>query len=119
MSDVPLKEYLEKRLDEMSCRIKQRFEEVDANVAKAEQQLNHRLEGMNEFRESLRDQSSRFMTRMEYEYAHKGLDEKVRAMELAKATLEGRAATVSVLISVVVSVVTGVVIALVIHYVIK
>lgn len=119
MSDVPLKDYLDGRIEEMDNRFKDRFDEISANVVKAEHQLNHRLEGMNEFRESLRDQASKFMTRTEYEYAHKALDDKVRSMELAKANFEGRAASVAGLVSVAVSIVVGVVIFIVSHYLTK
>ena len=116
---VSLRDYFDQRLEEMNCRFKQRFEEVDSNVHKAEDQLNHRLEGMNEFRSSMKDQAATFMTRSEYDYAHRNLDEKIRAMELAKANFEGRAATISGLVSVAVSIVTGVVIFVVSHYIVR
>lgn len=119
MSDVPLKEYFENRLCELNKRFSERVDEINENVVKAEHQLNHRLEGMNEFRESLRDQSARFLTRAEYDYAHKAIDEKVRSMELARANFEGRVATIASLVSIAVSIMVGVVIFIFERYISK
>ena len=51
MNDVTLREYMEKQL-----------EYLERAVIKSEQQLNKRLEGMNEFRDTLKDQAATFVT---------------------------------------------------------
>lgn len=117
--EITLREYIEQRISEMNCRINHRFEEVDENVKKAETQLNHRLEAMNEFREAMREQSSKFLTRNEYDYAHKSVEKQIHDMELAKANFEGRAGVVAGLVSVAVSIVTGVLIFIVTHLIIS
>jgi len=135
MSDIPLKEFLE-----------QRISSLETARDKAEEQMNRRLEGMNEFRDALGDQSNRMMPRSEYEFAHRSMDEKVRALEasmaksptkseietaqkvleekirnleLAKANQDGRGAMISALTSASVSIIVGVVIFVISRYVIK
>lgn len=108
MSDDPvsLKEYLE-----------QQIQSVRDDIRKSESQLNKRLEGMNEFRDTLKDQAARLITREEYWAAHRSMEDKLRSLELEKANFEGRAATIAGLVSVAMSVVVGVVIFVITRYI--
>jgi alkylhydroperoxidase/carboxymuconolactone decarboxylase family protein YurZ len=146
MSDIPLKEFLEQRIDDLQSSVNDKLTALDSAREKAEQQMNKRLEGMNEFRETLSDQAARLMPRTEYDFAHKSLDEKVRALEaalaksptkseietaqkvleekirnleLAKANQDGRGAMISALTSAAISIIVGVVIFVISRYVIK
>lgn len=65
MTDIALKEYFDRRLEEMDRRYEQRFHSNDEAINKAERTMNERLNGMNEFRDALRDQSGRMATRLE------------------------------------------------------
>ena len=91
---------LEKLLDEREDRTKERFASMkiavdaalaaaDRAVTKAEIATEKRFEGVNEFRETLRDQASTLMPRSEYSVQHQALEEKVeqvteRVTELAR-----------------------------------
>jgi hypothetical protein len=77
---VPLRDYVDVR-----------FTDIEKARVTAEAQLNMRLESMNEFRSSLKDQASTFLTRTEYEAKHDALESKIHVLQLDKATLEGKA----------------------------
>jgi hypothetical protein len=59
-------------------------------TAKAEAAADRRLEGMNEFREALSDQTKTFLSRAEYNPAHEALAERVSAMNDRVSALELR-----------------------------
>jgi len=59
--------------------LKVRVDYIEKGISKAEEDLNKRLEGMNEFRESLKDAQSTFLTKTEYESKHRLLEEKLDA----------------------------------------
>ena len=99
MSEVTLKEYVEKQIAAL-----------ESATDKAEIQLNRRLEGMNEIRESLRDQASKFLMRSEYDLGHAFLTEKIRQLEL-------NGAKTSILTSSVVSIIIGSIIGVIVHFI--
>jgi hypothetical protein len=61
--------------------IKTRLDYVERGIEKTELALNKRLEGMNEFREALKDQSSKFITRQEMEDKLQVLCVKLEALQ--------------------------------------
>ena len=79
---------LEKLLDEREDRTKERFASMkiavdaalaaaDRAVTKAETATEKRFEGVNEFRETLRDQAATLLPRGEYSVLHIALEKKV------------------------------------------
>ena len=72
--------------------------EVEA-VHTARDSMSRRLDGMNEFRDTLRDQQQTFLTRQTYELRHEDLVHRIEAAEKAQtaalARLEGRSTAVS------------------------
>jgi ribosome-associated translation inhibitor RaiA len=72
-SEISLREYIEARLDSLEKHFDSRFEAAQTAIDKAETTMNDRLGGMNEFRDTLRDQASRFATLLQ-------LDEKMTAV---------------------------------------
>src|SRR5580765_7227550 len=111
MSDVTLRDYFERRLLDLDAkyasrmnafnkRFEERFYQNDVALNKAEKTMNERLNSMNEFRDALKDQSSRMATRVELDK----IDEAVRQLQNAKSNLEGRFIMISGSISIVVSV---------------
>ena len=75
-----------------------RFDENQRALEKSERDMDARLESMNEFRDTLRDQASRFVTRDEVklclkpiEDGIKDLSKAIRDLEINKATLAGKA----------------------------
>ncbi len=98
MSDVTVKEYLERLIDELDKRIDQRFILIDLAITKAEVALAARLQAMNEFRDALKDQAGRMATRVELDH----LTEEVNELRRNKANLDGRMAMLAAIASVVV-----------------
>jgi ABC-type transporter Mla subunit MlaD len=76
---VTLKEYFERLISEQA-----------KAVDKAENALSKRLEGMNEFRDTLRDQASQFVTVKEMNAKNDAFDNRLKALEQNRANLEGR-----------------------------
>lgn len=98
--DVTLREYFEKRLDDLEKRVVERFASSESAVTKAERTMNERLNSMNEFRDALKDQANRMATRVELDK----IDEAVQELQRAKANLDGRLLVLSGSISVIVSI---------------
>ena len=96
---VELREYIESLIS---------AQKEATKVAKDE--MNRRLEGMNEFREQLRTQASTFLTRERFDVEHELLKEKIEELLLWKAEQQGkndRANLISI-IAVIVSVFVGI-----------
>jgi hypothetical protein len=66
-TEISLEKHLESRLDGIVALIEARFTSIQRAVDKAEQAMNDRLEGMNEFRDTLRDQAAKFATVIQLE----------------------------------------------------
>src|SRR5271165_1709808 len=75
---------LYERLDYIERLSEERFNSRDRALTVALTAMDRRLEGMNEFRDALRDQTIRFLSREEYAVAH---EITVRNMELARLEL--------------------------------
>lgn len=77
---VSLREYLESRIAA-----------VEKAIEVANQAMQKRLEGMNEFRDTLRDQAGRFVTRDEMYIKLDVINEQLKILQYFKASLEGKA----------------------------
>ena len=103
---IPAREYIDREVEravrDAENRINHQREVSDSRfmsieearrLAKIEQ--DKRLDGMNEFRETLRDQASTFMTRRDYDVRHQDLANRIESAEkvqaAATARIEGRA----------------------------
>jgi hypothetical protein len=103
---IPAREYIDREVEravrDAENRINHQREVSDSRfmsieearrLAKIEQ--DKRLDGMNEFRETLRDQASTFMTRRDYDVRHQDLVNRIESAEkvqaAATARIEGRA----------------------------
>ena len=91
---ITLKDYI----DDSIANIKESVKIAYASMEK-------RLEGMNEFRDTLRDQASKFITRLEMEAKFEVIQKQVDELRLSKATLEGKASQTSVMIALVFSII--------------
>ena len=56
----------------------------------ARKELDRRLDGMNEFRDQLRNQAATFVTREISDVQHKRLEDRLSSLEKQKSNLEGR-----------------------------
>ena len=96
---VSLKDYFDARLTAM-----------DEAVSLARESMETRLEGMNEFRTSLKEQADKFITRLEHfqvEEAHgqihKGIAEDIRMLRESKAELQGKASQTAVMLTMIIA----------------
>jgi Flp pilus assembly protein TadD len=72
-----------------------RFKASDRATESARTTMEKRLEGMNEFRDQLKDQAARFVTREELN----PMQEDLRVLRESKATLEGKASYTSMMVA--------------------
>jgi transketolase len=116
---ISIKEFFSQICDHLEEKMDLQFKLNSRAVEKAEASMNERLAGMNEFRQSLADQSKEFatrketraiqdimakaaedskdyITRNEHSEMMNRYNEQIRQLELSKATLEGKASQKSV-----------------------
>jgi len=96
--DVSLREYLENRIDNLEKTLLERYstqEKTTANVLSANEK---RLDSMNEFRETLRDQNRTFITRTDHESLIASfqkdidrIDDDIESLKISRAELSGKA----------------------------
>lgn len=87
-----LREYLDAKIDG-----------IDQATKLAATMMERRLDGMNEFRETLKDQASRFATRAEMDEVKDRIEADLRVLRESRALLEGKASQKSVTAVMVVS----------------
>jgi len=78
---VSLKEYFDGKFQDLEDKMNLQFKLNQTALDKSENSTNLRLEGMNEFRESLQDQTKNYLTRNEYELKHENLRDKLGNMQ--------------------------------------
>jgi hypothetical protein len=89
---------LDNQIEAVEKLLEARLTAVENATRVAAQEMNRRLESMNEFREQLRVQAGQFLGRDEYHTAHSRIMEDVRFLREARAELEGKASATSVYI---------------------
>lgn len=104
MSDVSLREYLESQIKWVDRHFASQITTINEKTAAAKEQIDKRLEGMNEFRDALKDQASRLATKDEVAALKDSTNERLQVLELGKANFEGKVAVLSVLVASVVSI---------------
>jgi hypothetical protein len=90
---------IEEKLDGLAETVALRFFENQRAITKAEDSMTSRLEGMNEFRDQLKDQATKFALRDEVNRRFDEVVEDIKSLELSKATLEGKASQGAVFIA--------------------
>jgi predicted nuclease with TOPRIM domain len=90
---VTLKEHFE-------CRL----EAIEKSISVANDSMQVRLAGMNEFREALKDQASRLVTRDDLTNKFDGLSNRIMDLEKSRANLEGKASQSQVNLTLILSV---------------
>ena len=78
---VTLREYIDSRLNA-----------TDKALELARESMDRRLDTMNEFRASLKDQASTFVPCTEYNAWKKAIDEDIRSLRDSRSMLAGKAA---------------------------
>ncbi len=80
-----------------------RIAALEKSIDSTARVLDRRLEGMNEFREALKDQASKFITRSELSIIFERIDADIRLLREYKSIMEGKASQNSVAISYIIS----------------
>jgi hypothetical protein len=83
-------EHIQARAVELEKRVIDRAAAQERAIDKAEKAMGERLTGMNEFRETLRDQASKLATREQVELSVGALEKRIRDMEQWSANIQGR-----------------------------
>ena len=99
MTDVSLKEHIEAQIRALDRFVASQVEAIKDAVKIALDTLNKRLEGMNEFRDALKDQSAKLATKDDI----KAIDDRLKLLELRDERIAGMAAGVALIVSVVVT----------------
>lgn len=113
-SEISLKEYVDLQVESakkaiVACRVREReifenlrgifearIDSIEKATKLAADTMDKRLDGMNEFRDTLRDQASKFSTRAEIDLFKAGVEDDIRILRESKANLEGKASQNSV-----------------------
>jgi len=96
---VTLREYMDGRFDELKQYIDLKFNNIEKSTCLAQDNLNIRLEKMNEFRSTMSDQSKNFVTRNEHDSLISKYDSDIRVLREQNARNEGKANMQSVYVS--------------------
>ena len=96
---IKLRDYVDEKVRGVYLFSKGKYQTIDKSTKLAADSLEKRLETMNEFREALKDQQTRFVTREEFGLIRDRLSEDIRILREAKANTEGKASQTSVYIS--------------------
>lgn len=94
--DISLKEFFLTLLEERKQQFNNRFEAMDKAVSTATSSLDKRLDTMNEFRNTLKDQNATFLTKTEYDNRHTELSKQIEDLKLSRAEMAGKASQSSV-----------------------
>jgi hypothetical protein len=101
---VSLKEFLVDKIDELKEYLDVKINASEKAKDTAYASMEKRLEGMNEFRDTLKDQAAKFVTRDELASQLERINILVKSLELSKATLEGKANQSSVNVAMIFSI---------------
>ena len=96
MDRCPPLAQLHERLEAERRMRETRLSAIEREIMLAKSDMDRRLETMNEFREALRDQAARFVTRMEMEAMHAPVLSDLRLLRESRAELQGKASQQSV-----------------------
>ena len=77
------------RIASMERLLEERISGMSHAVSIASVEMNRRLEGMNEFRAQINASEMKYMTRQEWDSAHRMLEQQVRAIETRLDRREG------------------------------
>jgi hypothetical protein len=78
-------------LESMREFFESKIQAIETATKIAYETMERRLEGMNEFRDTLRDQAGKFVTRSEIDVVREAIEDDLRILRESKANLEGKA----------------------------
>ena len=100
---VSIKEYFDNKVVELQKYMDLKFDSIEKSTCLAQENLNLRLDSMNEFRNTMKDQAARFITREELSLMLDTMSKDIRHLLDAQAKQEGMATQKSVTIAYIIS----------------
>ena len=100
---IQLREYIEEKIHALDQRLPQRLDLEQRAVMKAEQSMAMKLEGLNELRGAMQDQSGQFVTKDAFNLKLDTVFVRLSAIEVHLANFDGKQAVVSVAIATAIS----------------
>jgi len=88
---VSFYKYFQREISNLKELLISKIDGIIKSIDVALVELKERLKGMNEFRDTLKDQASMFVTREEMSSRIAGLEKQVDELRISKAQLEGKA----------------------------
>lgn len=101
---VELKEHIDDRFNLERELTDSRLREIEKATIVAASSMEKRLDGMNEFRSTLKDQSARFITQESHNLLQDRTDKDLRELRDWKSGMEGKASQTTVNIAMIISV---------------
>jgi len=89
MDDVPLREFIERILDEREKAHNATFQAAMREADNKAKELERRLEGLNELRQEVTSDRSNFVTRTEWALRHDSMENTLNELKQWKATVLG------------------------------
>lgn len=93
MTDVSLREHIESNIKWLDRHVAVQIAAIEKATGVALATLNERLAGMNEFRDTLKDQAARLATKDEVAIHGDLIERRISALELGRAEAAGSAKT--------------------------
>jgi len=100
---VKLEKYVDKQIKAIKSLMKSKYQTIEKSTDIATNVLDKRLDSMNEFRASLKDQQKTFLSRKEFDILHQKVCDDIRMLRESKANLEGKASQLSVFITLIIA----------------
>jgi len=92
---VTLKEYVDMR-----------FREMERTIDLSRISMEHRLAGMNEFREALNKQTSTFLTKAEFDTSKENFQKDIKLLTQAKDQMDGKATQNQMIAALIISIIS-------------
>lgn len=90
MTDITLREYVERILDERQRALELQFNSSQREIDAASKALGTRLESMNEFRKQIDEERALYVKRDRLDALESNLAERIKVLETSAANMTGR-----------------------------
>ncbi len=109
MTEVPLREYIERILEERDRAYRDSMSTARAALDAASRALESRLDQMNEFRKQVLEERANYLRRDQFDAQHESIEKRVVAVEKMAATQSGRFWAVGIAVAVTVAILTTII----------
>jgi hypothetical protein len=103
---ISLKEYFDTRFEDFKNYFDVKFQNIEKATMLAQENLNTRLESMNEFRSSMKDQTQQYITKAEHATFITKVDSDIRYLRENAATVKGKASQQAFYVAVMIGIIS-------------